>query len=590
MKYTHLFIFFFLTFLSYSQTTNADNIFERFTKNVTANPDSAKIYLEKFDGLAKQKPELKQKNLYMKGLFAFYSEGRDKAEKLFDESLEIGEKTDPDLYYSVLRMKASVLRDRGEATECFMLLEKCMKYAKKSNDMEKVALLYNNMGTALLASRNERQAIPYFEKSLAYYKGKKPINMMNNYFLLAGAQKAIGDLSAAKKSLLGAQSIALEFNDILTLADLDRELGHLAILEGQYQKAVEHLLNADKIYSEVKFYEPLAVINLNLYEAYAGLKKWGDAKKCLDKAKEYIAINQEGDLKVHSQWMEYDYFKNVGDYQQALKIYEKYTAEKDSIYGLEKSKEISHLNVKFQTVEKDNEILTSKVKMAQKDMNLAKQKNVIYIVVACLAIFLILTVSLVLVWNKQRKLNTELQRFSEFDNLLYKIIGHDLRQSIYSVNHIEDKVGIEQATHNTLYILDGLLEWRNSNYEVNDHVSFEKLVDELEDEFRTELDYKKMKIVCRYNELPEIKGSGKGVQTILRNLYSNAIKYSLDNSTIFIDGNANMFTLENEVAANKQSGTEIGHTIIDVLSEKYSLDFKFNIKEEVAISTLIVVK
>ena len=134
------------------------------------------------------------------------------------------------------------------------------------------------------------------------------------------------------------------------------------------------------------------------------------------------------------------------------------------------------------------------------------------------------------------------------------------------------------------YVLDTLLEWRRSDdYE---QFNLHRLIDELEDEMKLQMKNKNMSLEINTLSIPKSVHSEKGIQTILRNLISNAINYSPENSKIDIDIKYDSISVSNLTIDHASHGTRLGHTLIDALCEKLDLKFEFNKQEERAISTL----
>jgi len=151
------------------------------------------------------------------------------------------------------------------------------------------------------------------------------------------------------------------------------------------------------------------------------------------------------------------------------------------------------------------------------------------------------------------------------------IIAHDLRSPFSSIIGILEllkmslqefnKAEIEEyveiiysSANNTLLLLDNLLDWAVSqNKEKNFKPVRVNLFDQLRDEIenlRTTARQKQIEIVTDISPDLNVKADLQMVKTIIRNLISNAIKYTNNNGTINISASENKQFIEISVKDN----------------------------------------
>ncbi|MBQ4280072.1 MAG: hybrid sensor histidine kinase/response regulator [Rikenellaceae bacterium] len=162
---------------------------------------------------------------------------------------------------------------------------------------------------------------------------------------------------------------------------------------------------------------------------------------------------------------------------------------------------------------------------------------------------------------------------------LYSVIAHDLRSPMGSIKMVlnmlvqnigEDQIGKEmyemlsmanQTTEETFSLLDNLLKWTKSQIgrlkTVFQEVNLIELIEDATEVFKPVSQLKNIPIEIRMPERIDVRIDVDMVKTILRNLMSNAVKFSQEGSPIIVE------VEENET-----------HAIVNVQ------DFGMGIKEE----------
>ncbi|AKQ46188.1 hypothetical protein TH63_12040 [Rufibacter radiotolerans] len=152
-----------------------------------------------------------------------------------------------------------------------------------------------------------------------------------------------------------------------------------------------------------------------------------------------------------------------------------------------------------------------------------------------------------------RHLNEQLLKHGQFKDKLLSLIAHDLINSVFITNStlslllknvenlswgkfIDEVEKVKNNSGKTLQLLSNLLEWSKAQFEA---VTYEPVTLNLLDELyklqfilQPYLDSKAIKVVCDVSDKIMIQADEDMLQTILRNLASNAIKYSNEGGTI----------------------------------------------------------
>ncbi len=572
MKLTLIYLFAILcNTISYGQTN--DQLKKSFYRTLTTYPDSSQLILKHFKQLNKGNPNVKDEIVLLEGTFIYYTQGSSSAKEKIEEALKLA-KSDKSIYYDALKMMGFILRDEGNTKKSLTVLQQCLNYQKGVKNQKQIAVIQNAIGLTLMASKNEPQAIPYFKKAFAYYKVHSKLSAVKTGMALSTTLNATGQFSEGKKLLQEVYTLAKELGDELIEADCLCEMGALEFDLKNYSGAENYFLQALPIYEKYQFTEPLAVIYLRLYNANAEQNKMVAAKPYLEKAKKYIYANQQQDLITNYKWHLYDYYYRTGDYKKALEYFEAFTNENDSIYGLENSKAINELDIQYQTAEKDKKLAQNKLSMLKKNKELERKNRIVWSVGILLVLVGLVSWFALRTARKQKQLNHQLAEINRFDDMLYRIIGHDLKSMIASNAYDLPLETRQQTTQQTINVLEGLLEWRKQDNHQNT-LNLARLLDQIEEENELSLKHKDISIEVSTDSWPSILCSEKAMETILRNLLSNAITYGLEKTVITIQVSTTQLVISNDFESKTQHGTQIGHTIVQALCDKYAIGFKF---------------
>jgi len=247
--------------------------------------------------------------------------------------------------------------------DVYRLLEdyqKALFYYKKAIELNKKedikrfsGFLYNNLAMIYRKQNKYDSALVYYEKAKNIYKD-------------AGYQKGIasaltgiaiiynkrGELDKAFEIYLKAIYIQKKVNDKIGLASNYGNLGILSLNKGNPEEAVLYLQKSDSLAIITGYRE----VQKNNYETFRNA------------------------------------YSMLGDYKKALDYELKYVALKDSIYNIEKLKEIENIQEKYQAEQKQHKIDILNEQARVKDVKLSR-KNIVIV-----SLILITLLALVIGW------------------------------------------------------------------------------------------------------------------------------------------------------------------------------------------------
>lgn len=150
-------------------------------------------------------------------------------------------------------------------------------------------------------------------------------------------------------------------------------------------------------------------------------------------------------------------------------------------------------------------------------------------------------------------LNAQLNDLNSTKDKLFSIIAHDLRNNVSAFSNLVSNInksidamsvedlkyylrGLQTSAGNLKNMLRNLLEWALSQQDkikiVPSEIEPAELINGLKSEFQAQLQARNIEIDCMIGPDIRLSTDRNILQTVIRNVFSNSIKYSPDNSRI----------------------------------------------------------
>ncbi len=246
-------------------------------------------------------------------------------------------------------------------------------------------------------------------------------------------------------------------------------------------------------------------------------------------------------------------YKESGQFKEALGYSEEINSLKDTMRIKNRESLILGLEARYMAKEQENKLKAQEIEMRM----LEKQKELLIIIILISFLFIAsMIIAMVIIYRRQkanRSLMMQLQIANESKESLISVISHDLRTSIgvlrdaaktisegnSDIEDIRNLLGNFYPIADTTYdLLENLLTWAN--------LGKEKLVPVIENFDMKEVVDKSIKHISQLahvktitviNNLPRIfvKADQNMMLSVMRNLITNAIKFSFPKSEVIIN-------------------------------------------------------
>ncbi|MDF2933823.1 MAG: Two-component system sensor histidine kinase [Chryseobacterium sp.] len=374
----------------------------KYRSNLNENLDSSIYYINKIKIISKKKGD----NFYLsKGYYGlgycFYQKGDiKKAQNYINTSIPIAYKSNNFQTLALAYNQLGLIKNNESNYQvAIQLFLKSLKISEK-NGLNEKSITLKNLGNLFLSQNDTVQAIKYYMEDYQFTKDRELIadhfGSCNNLAIIE--RKKNPDL--ALQHFNTALSIAKQLNNKRWQYDVHINLSILYMSDNQYKnfnKTLFHLDAAKKLIEDIGDSNLYFLYYYNCGGYYYKKGQYSDAIDYYFKA-EKIAQNSSIPLDYKISLMDdlNTVLEKNGDYKKAYQYQKIYHKLNDSIFSVEKAKNINEIITKYEVDKKNNQILLLN---QQKEFQEKKSKLVL---VSSLLFILILIGILYFVYKKSQ--------------------------------------------------------------------------------------------------------------------------------------------------------------------------------------------
>ena len=452
-----------------------------------------------------------------------------------------------------------------------------LRIYEELDSKEDMALIYNNIASLYLKFGEEENSFEYYQKALDISKELNDVRRMVIYLNNIGnAYERKGEYEKTFATFSEALEKAQEINYLNGIAYTYGNIGRFYVKKKEFAKALNNFEKSINISKKIDDKYSIVVTTNYIGNAYSVQGEY-------DKALKYYLDNLKLIKEVKMMEMEIDSYNDIsgiyekkGDYKNALESYKQYVVLKDSMMSKEKEKTIEELQIKYDSDKKESEIEILTQNKQLHDLQLEKTKDLLRYLTIILVLILILAIvfyNLYRVKHRSNKLlekqnidieeqnrilsnlNHELHDINSTKDKFISIIAHDLRNPLTAMigrsellmlkferlasdelkRNIQE---IHKASNRMLVLLENLLEWARSQmgklHFEPENLNLAEIVSEIMNLFRTACINKRIVLVSSIEDKEEIFADRNMLKAVLRNLVSNAIKFTDEKGKIEI--------------------------------------------------------
>jgi signal transduction histidine kinase len=441
----------------------------------------------------------------------------------------------------------SLYRRLGNNEKALKFHRDALEYRKQINYKEGIGKSLKNAAEIYMQTGQYEVAQPYLEQALIYFQELQ---------YKKGITKCLNNLGNIYEIQQLDERALSAYNEALTIS---KELG--------YDKGIIWAHLSLGIYYKNKQQYSIALRNLNSSLVLAhkdGLK---------DRIKEiYFAL--------------YEIYSATGQVKKALHYHEKFAVIKDELLDDRKNEHIAEMQVRLEMEKKtrENKILSQKNEI--QELELEQKDNIILLAII---ILLLLSGFIILFYNRFQikkkaniqleKLNKKLDKANQAKDKFFSIIAHEIRNPLWWFRNLATMLSsdfekmsheqlrksvhsIDETAKNTFHLMDNLLQWSRSQL---NRVKFNPqktdlsiLIQENIDLAKSAAHYKKVNLLSEIDTNTYVHADSDLLKIILRNLISNALKYTHEKGSVIIgsekaNGYMQIFVKDNGIGITKNN-------------------------------------
>jgi signal transduction histidine kinase len=459
-----------------------------------------------------------------------------------------------------------------------------LEIKKSLGDDKETAYAYYVTGNTYLKLKQHNLALENFIKSLALREKIK--DKTGIAISLKSLGKVYLELNDYEKSLIyynEALDISNEIGNIKNVSEILNDIGDFYQTIGDYNNAADYFKQTIELTEKAGYQYLNALSSRKLGEIYV---KQGKEMEGFDLIKKSLTIGQLIDnfeLIKNAYYALYYYYDLSGDKTRALNYYINYSVIKDSIIAQNNAQKILEIQMKYELeksqtelsrIEKEISELTAEKRI--RELELKKQKNVrnLSFLIALITFisgiiifiqFLLKRKTNILLQQKIKEVDESNQRLKESEKRLkisnatkdkfFSIIAHDIRNpfnaiygltqylsqnfDVLSKKELEKPIElIYQSADELLELLDNLLHWSRTQRGKMEFcpktLDLHEMVKKNINLLKMNADKKNIEVISDIKANTMISADYDMLTTVFRNLISNTIKFSYENSKVFI--------------------------------------------------------
>lgn len=468
-----------------------------------------------------------------------------------DESARINySKGQADGLISLGRIK----RDAGKLAEGLELISKSLEIYRKIDDLVQMGNAYNDISIVYAMTDDYEKSLEYFQKSLDMFQqanDQQGISYaLNNIGIV---YQVLGQDSLAREYFIRSLNIKEKNSDTYGIAQVYVNLANILSNYELFGEALSYYLKADSAFSLI---HNKRGATRNLVYISEMLFEMQEMDQAFEYAQKAYNLSEEFDFKLFQQ----DALESLvniavgkGDYELALNYQKQYQLVKDSLALDQQVALREELMVKFELDEKNREIQLLKNKDLLSQAESKSQRLTNYLLIASIAFMIVLISLLGFGYLHNKKKNKALTDINKEKDRFISILSHDVKGPLNTLKGFssllmtedskltdEEMVffgkKINDSIENLLKLINGVLDWffskNSASTVVPEQLEVKSLVDDVIQLYALTAYQKNIRVINEIKRTDKCLADRNTVLTVLRNLLSNALKFSKSGDSI----------------------------------------------------------
>jgi signal transduction histidine kinase len=458
--------------------------------------------------------------------------------------------------------------DLGEYDEAYYYFTQSYRVASSIKDSLRMTIALHNVGRVFKELGQYDRALDHLllSQKMSHDIGDKE-GIPYSYNEIGDVMLRKGDYDSALHMLTNS----LRLSRIYRVNSLQpRTLNKLASVylhQKDYKAALAYYDTTFLLHARTNNRFGIAEVELGRGLVYMDQQKYDDALDVINRSLKLAKETNARILEINGFNQLSKLLESKGDYKKSLEYFKQYKQLEDSLFSQDMQEKLFRDQIRFETEAKDTQIEALSRARDIKDDQIKKQEFVRNILVVVMALSVILLATVYRSGQRRRQINMlllqhqedmekrseELERLNQVKDKFFSIISHDLRSPINALaglldlldkgavkpeelpNHVKE---LKTRFNHTRTLLNNLLDWTLLQMDKLSlqatKIDLHKIVDE---NIQLLSSVQNKQIVLR-NTIPVdayAYADSNTTNLVIRNLMTNAIKFTNDGGTVTID-------------------------------------------------------
>ncbi|WP_159801662.1 tetratricopeptide repeat-containing sensor histidine kinase [Flavobacterium sp. MK4S-17] len=332
-----------------------------------------------------------------------------------------------------LRVIGVSFAKKGSIDSASIYYHKALDELQNSGNSEKLGLLYDDMARLYRKLRQPKRALGFYEKALKLYEAEnnlEGIARINNESGVVFRDE--GDYTEANKRFEKSLQIQRQRNDSVGIGYALEFIGYNQLLLKNYKKAESYLQQALEIRKKGKDDFALMLSYTALGEYYKETRQYSVSNEYFKKSNTIARKIKFADIQQYNYRQIMENYEALNNFREAFYSLKAFNTLNDSIYNAEKLRNVEEITTKYETAEKEKQILQHKAQITNRN----------FWIFGLVALAVIIGLIGFLLYKQQLLKNIRQQKDSELKLALEKIESQNRLQ--------EQRLAISRDLHDNI--------------------------------------------------------------------------------------------------------------------------------------------
>ncbi|HAD97725.1 MAG TPA: hypothetical protein DCG19_09990 [Cryomorphaceae bacterium] len=369
----------------------------------------------------------------------------------FDETIELArygyqlatEHNDQAQMGHFLRFIGLSYGKKGNIDSASAYYYKAHEYLKDGNDSKKLGALYDDMARLYRKLRQPERALEFYEKALALYKKENDLEGIARIYNESGVvYRDEGDYKTANELFHKSLNLQIQRDDSVGIGYALEFIGYNQLLIKDYQEAERYLKQALAVREKLTDDFALMLNYTALGELYLATKQHELSNTYFEKSNALARKIKFVDIQQYNYEQIMANYEALNNFEEAYKSLKRFNALHDSLYNVQKLKDVEEVTTKYETEKKEAQIEHQKLLIVRE-----KKEKYLYVAVLTfglaaliLVIFIIRSTNrhktqLLLKQQNELALNKVLEAEEAERNRIAKDLHDGIVQEITTIKH-----------------------------------------------------------------------------------------------------------------------------------------------------------